>query len=69
MKLVMLSGNKYIFFFGGEGGAPMARYHVDLYFFELYYTHMYLENTLGKFAVCSNFSPPAVSGAAPHIVS
>lgn len=49
----------------------MATYHVDFkkYFFELYYTHMSFENTLGIFGVCSNFSEPAVSGRLLHILS
>lgn len=43
MKLVMLSSDNFL------GPAPVATYHVDFkkYFFELYYTHMSLENTLG----------------------
>lgn len=61
-----------LFFFGGGGAAPVA-HHVDFkeYFFELYYPHMSLENTLGNSRRLLKVFPPspAVRGAAPHIVS
>ncbi len=65
MRLVMLSSDNFL------GAAPVETHHMGfrIYFFELYYTHMSLENTLGVFGVGSKFFLPAVSGAAPHIVS
>lgn len=51
ITLVMLSSNDIL------GAAPVATCHVDFkkYFFELYYTHMSLENTFGILGVCSKF--------------
>lgn len=58
MKLVMLSSDSFRGV-GLGGVTPVATHHVDLktYFFELYYTHMSLENTLGSLGVCSKFFP------------
>lgn len=51
MKLVMLSSDNF--------WGPFPWQHImwtfKKYFFELYYTHMSLENTLGIFCVCSTF--------------
>ena len=49
-KLVMLSSDNFFFFFLWGGGAAPVAHHVDFkeYFFELYYPHMSLENTLGN---------------------
>lgn len=62
----------FFFGWGGGGTAPVA-HHVDFkeYFFELYYPHMSLENTLGNSQrLLKVFSRARLfAGAAPHIVS
>lgn len=49
----------------------MATHHVDFktYFFELYYAHMSIENTLGILSGCSKFFPSKPSAVLLHILS
>lgn len=65
MKLVMLSSDNFL------GAAPVETHHVGFkkYFFELYYTHMSLENTLGVFSASAPSFPCRLLAGLLHILS